>query len=213
MTAGLPRLGTGSDDGFAYYPGYLDRAASEALMGALRAILTDAPAYTAHMPRTGRPLSVRMSNCGPLGWFTDRDKGYRYIDRHPETGEPWPPIPQTLLDIWDAVGNYRAPPEACLVNLYGPETKLGLHIDQDEDAPDAPVVSVSLGDTAVFRLGGPERKSPTRTMRLSSGDVVVLGGVARHWYHGVDRILPGTSTLVPGGGRINLTMRRVTRPE
>ena len=204
--------GIGGEGGFAYHQEYLDRAAAAALAGDVRAILSEAPAYTAHMPRTGHPLSVRMTNCGPLGWFTDRERGYRYIDRHPETGAPWPAIPPALLDIWDAVGGYRAPPEACLVNLYGPETKLGLHIDQDEDAPDAPVVSVSLGDTAVFRLGGPERKSPTRTMRLSSGDVVVLGGAARHWYHGVDRILPGTSTLLPDGGRINLTMRRVTRP-
>lgn len=211
MTAAT-RLGTAASDGFAYYPGYLGGAQAAALAEAVADILAAAPAYVPHMPRSGKPLSVRMTNCGPLGWYTDKAGGYRYIDRHPATGRPWPPMPHAVLDIWHDIADYPAPPEACLVNLYGPTGKVGQHVDQDEDAPDAPVVSISLGDTAIFRLGGAERGSPTRTLRLASGDVVVLGGAARHWYHGVDRILPGTSTLLPGGGRINLTMRRVTRP-
>lgn len=206
------RLGKSADDGFAYFPGYLDRPAQQALYGAIADVLAAAPPYVPQMPRTGKPMSVRMTNCGPLGWFTDKAGGYRYVERHPETARPWPPMPEALLSIWSEISEYPALPEACLVNLYGPDARMGAHVDRDEAAPDAPVVSISLGDTAVFRLGGPSRKSPTRTLRLSSGDVIVLGGRSRHWYHGVDRILPGTSRLIPGGGRINLTMRRVTRP-
>ncbi len=183
----------------------------------VRCILANAPAYTPLMPRSGTPMSVRMSNCGPLGWFTDKDRGYRYIDRHPETGQAWPAIPAAVLAVWEELSGYPAPPEACLINLYGPGAKLGLHIDQDEEASDAPVVSISLGDTAVFRVGGATRKNPTRTMKLHSGDVVVLGGESRHWYHGVDRVLTGSNRLLteagfPEGGRINLTLRRVTTP-
>ena len=203
--------------GFGHHPEYLPRKAQLELVGQVAGLLADAPLYTPVMPRSGRPMSVRMSNCGPLGWFTDKDGGYRYSDRHPETGRPWPAIPDAVMAIWEGLSGYPAPPEACLINWYGPDAKLGLHIDQDEDAADAPVVSVSLGDTAVFRLGGPTRKSPTRTMKLNSGDVVVLGGESRHWYHGVDRILGGSSRLLtdagfPEGGRINLTLRRVTKP-
>ena len=103
-------------------------------------------------------------------------------------------------------------PEACLINFYDPTAKMGLHQDRDETDFDAPVVSVSLGDCCLFRVGGLKRSDPTRSFRLNSGDVVVLGGDARLAFHGVDRIYPGTSTLLAEGGRINLTMRRVTRP-
>jgi len=117
-----------------------------------------------------------------------------------------------LLEIWQAVSDYAHPPQACLVNFYEPSARMGLHQDRDEEDFDAPVVSVSLGDTAVFRVGGLDRKSPTQSIKLQSGDVVVLGGEARLCFHGVDRILPGTSALLKDGGRINLTLRRVTRP-
>ena len=153
-----------------------------------------------------------MTNCGPLGWMTD-ERGYRYQPTHPDTGAPWPPIPPMLLDTWnDLSDGYRRPPEACLINFYGPDAKMGLHQDRDEQDFDAPVVSLSLGDTCLFRVGGQKRGDPTRSVRLASGDAVVLGGEARLAFHGVDRILPGTSTLLPEGGRINLTLRRVTRP-
>ena len=169
------------------------------------------------MPRTGQPLSVLMTNFGPLGWVTDKAKGYRYEPAHPETGASWPALPELLATLWAEVADYPAPPEACLVNWYAPDSRMGMHIDWDEEATDAAVVSISLGDKARFRLGGPKRGGKTASMVLSSGDVVVLGGDARRCYHGVDRIYPGTSTLLgeedfPGGGRINLTMRRVTIP-
>lgn len=201
-------------DGFRPLPGYFSRAEQEALIDSVFAAAeAGAPFFQPTMPRTGQPLSVTMTNFGPLGWVTDREKGYRYEPVHPETGQTWPAMPEALLRLWDEVANYSAPPEACLVNWYRADSRMGLHVDFDEEATDAAVVSVSLGDKARFRVGGPERKGPTASMVLSSGDVVVLGGAARRSYHGVDRIYPGTSTLVPGGGRINLTMRRVTLPD
>ena len=155
-------------------------------------------------------MSVRMTNCGPLGWFTDA-AGYRYQPTHPETGRPWPPIPDILMRAWSDLAGYPHPPEACLINYYGPEARMGLHQDRDEQDFDAPVVSLSLGDTGLFRVGGLKRSDPTRSFRLASGDAVALAGDMRLAYHGIDRILPGTSTLLPEGGRINLTLRRVTQ--
>jgi alkylated DNA repair protein (DNA oxidative demethylase) len=197
--------------GLRVVPGYLDRRAQEELLAALREVMRRAPVYTPRMPKSGQPLSVRMTNCGGLGWMTDQD-GYRYQPNHPQTGEPWPPIPETLLAAWRDLSSYPHPPEACLVNVYGPTARMGLHQDRDEDDMSAPVVSLSLGDSCLFRIGGAERNDPTRAFRLASGDAVVLGGSARLAFHGVDRIISGTSTLLPEGGRINLTLRRVTRP-
>jgi alkylated DNA repair protein (DNA oxidative demethylase) len=197
--------------GLRLVPGYLDRAAQQRVIHALLAVLHQAPAYVPRMPKTGRPMSVRMTNCGPLGWMTD-ERGYRYQPHHPETGAPWPPIPAPLMEAWQELAGYPHPPECCLINLYGPTARMGLHQDRDEQEFTAPVVSLSLGDTCLFRIGGRKRGDPTRTVRLASGDALVLGGDARLAYHGVDRIMPDTSTLVPGGGRINVTLRRVTRP-
>jgi alkylated DNA repair protein (DNA oxidative demethylase) len=197
--------------GFRLIPGFLDRHSQAALLTALRAVLSAAPLYVPRMPKSGKPLSVRMTNCGPLGWVSD-EAGYRYQPLHPETGQPWPPWPPLLIDAWEALARYPHPPESCLVNYYGPVAKMGLHQDRDECAFDAPVVSLSLGDKCLFRIGGLRRADPTRTVRLASGDAVVLGGDARLAFHGVDRIMPDSSTLLPHGGRINLTLRRVTRP-
>lgn len=152
-----------------------------------------------------------MTNCGRLGWLADKDGGYRYEPRHPETGQPWPAIPPMLLALWEDVGG-GASPDACLINYYAHGAKMGLHQDRDEEDFSAPIVSVSLGDTGVFRVGGTTRKSPTRRYELASGDVFVMGGAARLAYHGIDRIVAGSSDLLPEGGRINITMRRVYRP-
>lgn len=198
-------------EGFRFLPEYFSPAQQRVLVADVLGLLELCPLYRGAMPRTGTPLSVRNSNLGPLGWVSDI-KGYRYQPTHPETGKPWAAIPQMLLDLWEDVSGYPAPPQACLVNWYEATSKLGLHIDADETAKDAPVVSVSLGSRALFRLGGLERTSPTSSMRLASGDVVVLGGQSRRAYHGVDRIWPESSTLIPGGGRINLTLRRVSAP-
>ena len=160
------------------------------------------------MPRTAKPFSVRMTNCGPLGWVSDR-AGYRYQQVHPETAKPWPAIPEALLSLWQAEADWPAPPEACLVNFYDADARMGLHQDRDEEDLAAPVLSVSLGDEALFRVGGLERGDPTTSFRLRSGDVLVMGGAGRLRFHGVDRLYPGTSTLLERGGRVNLTLRRV----
>lgn len=192
--------------------GFLDGASQRRLLEAVRDVIAQSPLYVPTMPRTGRPMSVRMTNCGPLGWVTSKDEGYRYQSMHPETGRPWPLIPEEILEIWRQVAEYPHPPEACLVNWYEPDARLGLHVDSDEEAFDAPVVSVSLGDEAWFRIGGLKRRDPTRRIKLASGDVVVMGGAARLIHHGIDRILPRTGTLIEAPGRFNLTLRRVNRP-
>jgi alkylated DNA repair protein (DNA oxidative demethylase) len=192
---------------------YLDGAAQAALLREIRRIIAEAPLFTPAMPRSGKEMSVRMTNCGALGWVTDKERGYRYQATHPATGKPWPPMPELLLDLWQEVAGYAAPPEACLINYYAGAAKMGLHQDRDEEDFAAPVLSVSLGDTAIFRVGGRARKDPTRAFELRSGDVVVLGGDDRLAFHGIDRILPNTSSLLAERGRFNLTLRRVTKPE
>ncbi len=192
-------------------PAFMTPDRQRGLLAEVRAIVAAAPLYAPAMPRSGSPYSVRMTNCGPLGWVSDRS-GYRYTPTHPLTGKPWPTLPPMVLDLWRAATGVSFDPEACLINYYGPAAKLGLHRDEDEEAKDAPILSLSLGDTALFRIGGPERKSPTRSVRLSSGDAVVLEGPSRNWYHGVDRIMAGTSRLLEEGGRFNLTLRRVSIP-
>ena len=198
--------------GAVYYPGYLDRAAQEALLADVRAVIARAPLYHPRMPRSGKSFSVRMTNCGPLGWVSDID-GYRYQATHPETGAPWPRIPELLMSAWRELSGVPFPPEACLVNYYAEGTRLGLHQDRDENELAAPVVSLSLGDAAIFRFGGTKRGEATRSVKLVSGDAFVFGGASRLAYHGIDRVLTSTSTLLPQGGRINLTLRRVTPAE
>jgi DNA oxidative demethylase len=198
--------------GFRLWPGLLDRAAQEDLRDQVYARLRQGPVYVPRMPNSGAPMRVRMTNFGPLGWVTDKEQGYRYQATHPDTGKPWPDMPARVLELWDELSGYAAPPEACLVNLYEGDARMGLHVDSDEEAWDAPVLSISLGDTAIFRIGGVLRSDPTRSVRLASGDVCMLAGPSRRAHHGVDRILPGTSSLLPKGGRLNLTLRRVTIP-
>ena len=196
--------------GFTLWPQLLSKADQEGLVEAVWQTLRQGPLYRPVTPG-GRTMSVETTNLGPLGWFSDRS-GYRYTDRHPTTGEPWPSIPQALLDLWAVHGDPRVAPDACLVNLYRGAARMGLHQDRDEADFSFPVLSVSLGDTAIFRWGGATRGGATQTVRLASGDVCRLAGEARLAYHGIDRILPGSSRLIPGGGRLNLTLRRAARP-
>jgi DNA oxidative demethylase len=198
--------------GVSYLPGCLDPDRQRALLAELRRIIAAAPLYIPIMPRTGQPMSVQMTNCGTLGWVTDKDRGYRYQPHHPMTGAPWPAMPGVLMDIWRHASGYAALPEACLVNYYSGKARMGSHRDSDEADRAAPVVSVSLGDDAIFHVGGPKRSDPKARINLRSGDVLVLGGPSRMAYHGIDRLLTGTSTLLPEGGRFNLTLRRVTIP-
>lgn len=193
-------------DGFRLLPARLAEPHQRSLLDEVLALVETAPFYRPVTPG-GKPMSVEMTNLGALGWVTDA-AGYRYQPSHPGAGTPWPPIPMALTTLWAELCDARTPPDCCLVNRYDAQAKMGLHRDADEADFRFPVLSVSLGDTAHFRLGGLKRSDPSVSLRLSSGDVVVLGGAARRAYHGVDRILAGSSRLVPGGGRINLTLRR-----
>ena len=198
--------------GFSYHPGYLSQERQLRLLTIVRQVVAEAPFYVPAMPVSGKALSVSMTNCGSLGWMTDKSDGYRYQATHPVTGLAWPPMPAELLVLWREVSCYPLAPEACLINYYLGSSRLGSHRDADEQDMAAPVVSVSLGDEAVFHVGGLRRSDPKQRMTLRSGDVVVLGGEARRAYHGVDRVVPSTSSLLVEGGRINLTLRRVTLP-
>jgi alkylated DNA repair protein (DNA oxidative demethylase) len=192
-------------EGFRLWPGALCAAAQSGLLAGVLAAVEQSPFFRPVTPG-GRPFSVEMTNLGPLGWVSDR-AGYRYQPTHPVTGAPWPSMPETLLTLWSDLTGWPEPPDACLVNLYRGEARMGLHQDRDEQDLRAPVLSISLGDTAVFRIGAAEG-GPTRSVRLASGDVCALTGPARLARHGIDRVIAGSSTLVPGGGRINLTLRR-----
>ena len=203
-------------EGFHYLPGYYDDGAQRAVLADVRALLAHAPLFQQTMPKTGAPLSVRMSNAGTFGWVTDREGGYRYQSTHPITGLPWPPIPGRLLELWRTATGEATPPNLCLINFYDAEARLGLHQDKGESSLEAPVVSVSLGDQATFVLGGTTRKDSLRRLQLHSGDVLWFGGPSRLIYHGVEGVRPGTSDLLEqeglaGGGRINLTLRRIDR--
>lgn len=195
--------------GVALWPEALSCEEQEDLARCVFGLAETAPFYRPVMPGSGRPFSVEETNFGPLGWLSS-ESGYRYQSSHPLTHAAWPPIPGLLHDLWSALTRYPAPPECCLVNLYRGGARMGLHQDRDEQALDAPVLSVSLGDDALFRIGGTSRKDPSRNLPLRSGDVLVFGGLARLSFHGIDRIVTGTSEVVPGGGRLNLTLRRVS---
>jgi DNA oxidative demethylase len=195
---------------FRFIPAALTPAEQVRLAAAIDDIARCAPPFRPTMPKTGKPFSVSMINCGPLGWVSDRTGGYRYQPTHPDTGQPWPPMPGQLLELWSRHAGCPALPEACLINFYDSQARMGSHQDRDEADFSAPVLSISLGDDAVFHVGGTTRTAPKTRLTLRSGDVLVLEGDSRLAFHGIDRVRPGTSTLPPGGGRINLTLRRVT---
>lgn len=199
-------------NGVRYIANYLDSSAQEMLRDEIRNIIRKAPLFQPVMPGSGKAMSVKMSNCGELGWVTDQKHGYRYQSEHPVTGRPWPPIPPSILTIWNELSKYPHPPEACLINFYSQDAKMGLHQDRDEQNLNAPVLSISLGETCRFRVGETSRGGHTTSFKLKSGDVVILDGPSRMCFHGVDRIYPATSTLLAKGGRLNLTIRRVTNP-
>jgi alkylated DNA repair protein (DNA oxidative demethylase) len=191
--------------GVAVHRAFLDRAAQERLVEAVRGIAAAAP-FSQYETPTGRPMSVRMTAAGRVGW-TSGQRGYAYDERCPATGEPWPPIPDEALAVWRALADWPEEADSLLVNWYDANARMSLHRDVDEADLSAPVVSISLGDPAQFRVGGIRRADPTASLWLESGDVAVLGGAARLVYHGVDRIRFGASGLLPRGGRINLTLR------
>ncbi|MAY86215.1 MAG: alkylated DNA repair dioxygenase [Pseudooceanicola sp.] len=193
--------------GVHVFRGYLDGEQQRAILNAVREIARAAPPFTPVTAR-GRRMSVQMTAAGRFGWYSDR-RGYRYIPRHPD-GDDWPAIPPEIMAIWEDLADCPRLPECCLVNFYGEGARMGLHQDKDEASFDHPVVSVSLGDDGLFRIGNVERGGSTESIWLNSGDVVVLGGAARLVHHGVDRIRFGSSQVLSNGGRLNLTLRVVT---
>ena len=192
--------------GAPLWRGWLGAQAQAAIVGALREVVAEAPLFSPET-RWGKTMSVRMTSAGRYGWFSDR-RGYRYIDRHP-SGVDWPPIPEDVLTVWRTFVPGGAEPDCCLVNFYLEGAKMGLHQDRDEADFSHPVLSISLGDDALFRIGGTERGGKTQSTWLASGDVMMLTGPSRLAYHGIDRVRGGSSTLLPDGGRINLTLRVV----
>jgi alkylated DNA repair protein (DNA oxidative demethylase) len=155
--------------------------------------------------------AAAMTNCGDAGWWSDR-KGYRYERCRPGTGEPWPAMPEVFRETVRAIVTATPwpdfAPDACLINFYGPDAKMGLHQDRDERDFSQPIVTVSLGDAADFTVGGFARTGPTRSIRVESGDAIVMGGASRMRFHGVRRIHPGTSPLESVNGRYSLTFRK-----
>ena len=189
---------------FKIYREYLTLSEQKALVEELRVAAADTPPFQPVL-RSGKRMSVRITSFGARGWLPDQT-GYQYAAQHPN-GTPWPPIPTSVLKIWQAVSEVDRLPDSCLMNFYGEDTKMGMHQDRDEAGFDWPVVSVSLGDEALFRMGNTTRGGKTESIWLRSGDVVVMGGAARLAYHGIDRIRFGSSTLLKKGGRLNLTLR------
>jgi alkylated DNA repair protein (DNA oxidative demethylase) len=192
--------------GFEIHKTFLDHAAQQAVLGEIRSVVKKAPFFRPETPG-GKKMSVRMTSAGEYGWLSDAD-GYRYADQHPN-GMAWPAIPEAVLSIWSTLTGLDRKPECCLINYYASDAKMGMHQDRDEADFRWPVVSVSLGDDALFRIGGQKRGGKTDSLWLQSGDVVVMGGEARLNHHGVDRVRAGSSKLLPKGGRINLTLRVV----
>lgn len=190
--------------GVTVLPGLLDRVEQAAMVNDLRLMAGVAPFRQYETPG-GRKMSVKMSASGALGWVTDRT-GYRYEVAQPD-GRSWPDIPESVLAVWRNVSGVDLSPDSCLVNFYEEGAKMGMHQDKDEADTTWPVVSISLGDDALFRVGGTERGGPTKSIWLRSGDVAVLAGDARLAYHGIDRIRFKSSDLLPDGGRINVTLR------
>lgn len=193
--------------GVALWRGYLSPLAQSGMVADLRDVVAAAPFLSPVTPG-GKPMTVRMTSAGRFGWVSDRS-GYHYAPAHPQ-GQAWPPIPESVLQVWRDVTGLVRDPDCCLVNLYRGAARMGLHQDRDEADFAWPVVSVSLGDDALFRIGSTTRGGSTESVWLQSGDVLVMGGDARLVHHGIDRIRPGTSALLQGGGRINLTLRVVT---
>lgn len=185
------------------------RSREAPLLAALEQIVERAP-WRHMLTPGGRRMSVAMTNCGNVGWVSDAS-GYRYDAVDPETGLPWPSMPDAFRELATGAAEHAGfggfDPDACLINRYAPGAKLSLHQDKDERDFDAPIVSVSLGLPAVFQFGGMRRSDPTRRVPLAHGDVVVWGGPSRLRYHGVLPLKDGHHPLL-GAYRINLTFRK-----
>jgi len=193
-------------NGSLIYPAYLDVEAQESLVEDLRKIASVAP-FRQFDTRSGRKIGVRMTSAGDYGWFSDH-KGYWYEKKQPD-GAAWPEIPLSLLQIWQDLAGVDRAPQCCLVNFYGENVKMGLHQDKDERDFLLPILSISLGDDALFRVGGKNRSDPTGSVWIKSGDIALLTGPSRLAYHGIDKTRFASSSLLKNKGRLNVTLRVV----
>jgi alkylated DNA repair protein (DNA oxidative demethylase) len=192
--------------GIQVFKGMIDVVAQRQMISDLRDVVSDAPMRSPVTP-SGHKMSVRMSAAGRYGWYSG-PSGYQYVDRQ-LNGEPWPEIPKSVTSLWRQLVSTKRTADCCLINYYDQSAKMGLHQDKDEADFSWPVLSISLGDDALFRVGNISRGGKTESVWLNSGDVVVMGGTARLAHHGIDRIKFGSSTLLDKAGRINLTLRVV----
>lgn len=197
-------------EGAVLLPGFVLNVAED-LLTAVDRVATRAP-YRHLITPGGHEMSVAMTNCGNLGWVSDR-KGYRYQELDPTSRKPWPPIPADLLVVAQKAAlkagyrNFR--PQACLINQYLPGSKMSLHQDKDENNHTAPIVSISLGINATFLFGGLRRGDPCKRLNLQHGDVVVWGGASRFCFHGVQTIKDNEHSLL-GRRRLNITFRQIS---
>ncbi len=188
-----------------YFPNYLDEEECKILLRDVEHIITEAPTYIPKMPKTGNSMSVQMTNCGEYGWFSDKEKGYRYEKFHPITNKKWPKIPSSILKVWQDLSGVKEDPDCCLVNIYNQNSKMGLHVDKGEKDFSYPVLSISLGASANFKIGGLKRSDSAISLKLNHGDVLTFGGESRLIYHGISKIYPNSYHQK----RINLTLRKV----
>ncbi|MCY4152056.1 MAG: alpha-ketoglutarate-dependent dioxygenase AlkB [Aestuariivita sp.] len=191
---------------FIVHKGYLNLAQQRNLVDELRSVVRRAPLFRPLTPY-GKPMRVQMTSAGRYGWYSDH-RGYRYIECHP-SGGAWPNVPDTALAVWSKLVSEQRQPDCCLINFYDQDSRMGMHQDKDEADFSWPVLSISLGDEALFRMGNEKRGGSTESLWLHSGDIVIMAGAARLKYHGIDRIRSGSSGLLTKGGRINLTLRVV----
>ncbi len=189
---------------------YLTLQQQTEILTVCRQVARQSPLFTPTM-KSGKPFNYQMTNCGDFGWISDT-KGYRYSETHPN-GKPWTPIPEMIYnltkDLANQIGEPDYLPQTCLINFYQHDGKLGLHQDNSEKNLKPAIISISLGDDAIFLMGGNKRNSPTQEILLKSGDILQLFGDSRLAFHGIKKIIPGTSGLLKNGGRLNLTIRQI----
>jgi alkylated DNA repair protein (DNA oxidative demethylase) len=197
-------------DGFILRANALDLTRQAALLAAVREVEALAPLH--HLrTKGGGATSAAMTNCGSAGWWSDA-KGYRYETTNPLTKATWPPMPEIFVSTVREIA-LSSPwpdftPDACLINFYGANAKMGLHQDRDEKDFSQPIITVCLGDDADFQIGGAQRSDKYFNVRVHSGDVLLMGGTSRMRFHGVRRIFAGTSRIPGLNGRYSLTFRK-----
>jgi alkylated DNA repair protein (DNA oxidative demethylase) len=191
--------------GLDYFPNYLSIKEIDLLNEEINLAIKQAPFFVPTMPKTAKKFSVKITNMGNLGWVSDRVSGYRYQDYHPVNYKKWPKISDNIINIWQTLTNLKERPDCCLINHYDKNAKMGLHVDNDENDFSYPVLSISLGNSALFRFGGLKRNDKTKSFKLNNGDALMMHGPARLIYHGIDKVYASNNF----NHRINLTLRKI----